>query len=171
MKFEPTNVERLILANQYDILAKLDPSEAAAHRTLAHNLRHGYSYLYHLDTLDLRPELSEGDMRLALDALSLFSSLQDSTKDVDDPDGSLAKAVKWPGFDGNNEIELLGFTNALRENDQYAFLMPNGAVNSGIQTSHMYIRMLSAWKSIGKPHSMTPEQVATVIAARRHPDA
>lgn len=168
MKFEPTDVERLILANQYDILAKLDPEEAEGHRRLAHNLRHGHAPLYTPEKTDLRPRMSDHDTKLVMDALVLHSSLEISVADIDGLD---VEDVKWRGFDGNNETELLGFTAALLEAGQFVFLMPNGAVNSHSETRETYLRMVIAWEGMGKPHKMSAAQVAAIIAARRHPDA
>ena len=166
MNIKPTAVERLILANQYRILAKLEHEEAFERKAEA--LMEGHAFFYG-NVPELYDELSETDTRYVLDVLQLFASLSTSYRQLSDKSGIKPSDVEFYGFDGNNEVDFLGFAQALKKNGRYTETL-SGKLNSHMPTTEMYERMLGGWRKEGSPTAMTRQQILAVIAERTHPD-
>lgn len=72
----------------------------------------------------------------------------------------------------NNEATLLNFTHALKENILYCYIFKDRDLNSHVPMREVYERMLEAWRKLGEPYNpISPQEIQTIIAARRYPDA
>ncbi len=81
----------------------------------------GYKPLYgHVFEYIAQDELSQEQVTHVYDILDVYRDLQASAKKLGDKD--LEETVKFPGFDGNNEPELLGFFRYLKENGRWDFI-------------------------------------------------
>lgn len=118
--------ERLILANQYDILAKLtdDDHEKKHFENLREVFTSGYSLYYSLATEWFSEEVSENECRFVTDVLNLYRVLyfswsrNDEMKEVIDE-----KDVLFNGFDLNDsqEVKYYSFYKFLVEQlDRYS---------------------------------------------------
>jgi len=108
--------ERLILANQYRILELIDEGNTKFYKKAQKIVREGW-------------ELDYGDLTLAVDQdpfprekcdevrriLFMFQALGDSFTALDDTSGLKESAVRFQGFDGNNEPHHLGYLRFLLE--------------------------------------------------------
>jgi uncharacterized protein YfbU (UPF0304 family) len=163
-----TDTERLILANQYEILSKLDPNESDSYAQLSRNLRDGYKWLYDQALAWLSPVLDKESTTLALTILGIYGDMKSSYEQLDDKSGIDVHWVEWPGFDGNNEPELLGFTGALIAAGRFVNTLGKYAKNSHHPTIDGYSRMIGRWKQLGSPrYPYTKEQIQEILAARR----
>lgn len=163
-----TDTERLILANQYEILAALKSDDS--YSRIAEELRDGHEWLYqeHFDYLS--PNLHEEDAEFVVTILGIYSDLRDSYEQLVDKSGMERHQVQFPGFDGNNESELLAFTRALRKSNRFIDTLPEQGKNSHMPTRDIYDRMIAKWDELGKPHfPLSKEQIAELLAARTHP--
>lgn len=179
IKLELSDAERLILANQYDIMARLDRlagEPGSDVEALAEWLRKGYVALYE-DRLDgeLWPALSESKADLVLEILNMYTRLQQSfdllvAADVE-ASGIEADSLRFPGFDGNNDAQLLSFADAMMRDRRYEYLAnAAGRCPSGAVPLDAYLRMLDVLKSLPNiRYELTAAEVALVLAARIHP--
>lgn len=79
--------------------------------------------------------------------------------------------VAFPGFDGNNEPELLSFSKALRDADRFTETVPEGGKNSHCPTTELYGRIIAKWRELGRPgYPIDKETMMAIIDARIHPD-
>jgi uncharacterized protein len=167
MRLPLTDVERLILANQYEILSVLHEDEG--YGNLAKQLRDGHEWLYG-DFQNLAEVMPRSDAEHVLAVLDLYEALADSFESVTDKSGIEVHDVTFPGFDGNNESDYLSFSGALAASGRYVHILgKDGFKNSHMPTTDIYRRMLEKHAQLGKPRLMTKEQIAEVVAARTHP--
>lgn len=163
-----TDVERLLLANQYDILGLLKNEDG--YTTMAENLRDGHKWIYEQHATCISDNLPDDDEEHVLTILGIYSDLRDSYKKLSDKSGIDEKAVTFPGFDGNNEAELLHFAGALSKNGRYLETIGKDARNSHMPTTGMYRRQISEWKNLGSPkYPFSKEQIEKIIDARTYP--
>lgn len=156
MKF--TDTERVILANQYEILGKLDDEQA--YLNLAENLRDGHEWIYN-QKISVSPIFTEEQSDLVVSILDLYDVIQDSFDALSDKGSLTADRVKFPGFDGNNEGEYMRFFSALVENGQFAHVKANK--NSHMQKVSIYKNMLDKWESLGKGYKLSLDDIEAIF--------
>ena len=141
MKF--TDTERLILANQYEILSELRSDKS--YQDLAENLKDGHEWIYN-QHIFLSPIFSEEASDFVVDILSLYEALQTSYKNLTDKGDLTEEKVRFPGFDGNNEGSYMRFFKALIKNGQFSHI--DARTNSHARTLDRYAKMLKKWKTL-----------------------
>lgn len=164
--------QRLVLANQYEILACLDPDGGEDYRDLARQIQSGWP----LDRLSpvswlveaCEDPLTAADQDLVLDLLELFDALQraDGEGKVGDEDRS---AVAFPGFCGNYEGKYLAYLDWLRRQERFNYVrLRNPAdANAHMPTLALYRRMLDKWKELGRPRSLSAADASAIFGERR----
>ena len=167
-KLQLTDTERLFLANQYEIIGILKKDDG--YTQMAENLREGHKWLYEQHATQIADNLPDEDADHVLTILGIYSDLRDSYKQLTDNSGIEVHAVTFPGFDGNNEAELLNFSRALFKNGSYAETIGKDARNSHMPTTDIYRRQIAEWKTLGSPrYPLSKEQIMKIIDARIHP--
>jgi uncharacterized protein YfbU (UPF0304 family) len=164
---ELTDAERLILSNQYQLLAKLEDDEHYA--LMAETLRRGYKWLYdeYLEQT-LWPNVDDDKAEFVVDVLDLYSSMKASYGELEDKSGIEASEVDFPGFDGNNETDLMGFANFLLKHGRFDDVLNEGGNNSHMPTVDIYRRMLQAANDMGDPsYPYSKEQLRQLLDARK----
>lgn len=78
MDIKLTLAERLVLANQYEILCELRNDPYA--KRLAENLRNGYEFLYRDVLESVSPEMDKASTEFVLDTLSMYQAIKNSWK-------------------------------------------------------------------------------------------
>lgn len=166
MDIKLTPNERLILANQYEILGHLNSDPSA--KRLAENLRNGYEFLYRDIIESVSPEMDQQSIEFVLDTLSMYQEIKNSWNELGKPSEIKVTEVEFPGFDGNNEGRLYGFARALAEDNRFnEQLGPQGKNSHSVKVS-TYRRMLAVRKGQGDDYPMTMEQIQEVLAARSY---
>jgi uncharacterized protein YfbU (UPF0304 family) len=170
MYIKLTDAERLILSNQYEILAHIKKDEHYA--LLAETLRDGYELLYQEHFTKLSEVLSPEKVEHVMTILGIYGDMRDSFANLSDKSGIEEQLLVFPGFDGTNEIELLGFTQALlKHGGRFELTIGSTAKNSHMPTTDMYERMISKWKELGNPcYPYSKEQILSILEAQIHPD-
>jgi len=170
MDLDLTRNERLMLANQYAILAKLDDDPDYAR--LATALREGHKYLYSQILDQISEDLPKSKEELVLSILGIYGDLNASYKQLVDKTGIEENDTIFPGFDGNNEGDLLSFSDALTKNGQFDETIGPRGKNSHFPTVDGYRRMIRKAEILGKPlYPYAKDVIEQIIHARRHPDA
>lgn len=166
-------VERMLLAQNFEILAKLNPDDAESYEWKAEALRDGYEPLYswlfewYAQEKDI---VTEEEGEYVYDVLRMYDAIMWSIKQQN---LELPEDVKYyssfPGFDGNDEGKLLGFANHYCTENRYDILKKDGEIpNSHMPTKHRYEAMLRVWQPIKETREglLTEEQVLALLRAR-----
>ena len=163
--------DRLILINQYKILAKLDANDATYYKELIQILENGYEIFYSLLDQWIDDEIPVEKSRFVLNILDLYRAIEDLKRKTKDSRLLQHSYGNFKGFDGNNESEYLGFTRFLIEiqgkfQEQKQYYYENDHLNSHCPMIHKYERMLAKVKegeiSIWQ---MSTEQALSILDA------
>jgi hypothetical protein len=164
--------QRLVLANQYEILANLEPDLADDYLDLAQQVRSWWP----LESLppvrgmsEIREDaLTAQDQGLVLDVLELFDALQRADREgkVGEEDRN---AVAFAGFCGNYEGKYLGFLEWLRDHERFRYVRlrdPEDA-NAHMPMLALYRRMLDKWRELGRPRNLSAAEASAIFGERR----
>ncbi len=162
--------ERLNLLNQYTILRDLaeirnnqdDLDKYDKYITIISN---GYVAEYNnlLDELNENFLTQESD--LVWNILQIYSNIYFSYKQLKKPTITLDQ-IKFPGFDGNHEIEYLCFCEfVLNDLDRFSELKENGRTdfNSHYGCYNKYRNICDMWNNMGKPTILTETQIKQLL--------
>lgn len=168
-KIKLTKTERLILANQYQILEVLGAKEAERYRNHRMALERGYA-LHFTDAFEnISDEMSEEECTFVLDVLSMYRALHASHEKLKDKTDIDASSAQFLGFDGNNEPRHLAYCHYFCEHlGNFSELCP--IPNSHRQMLDIYRRTLRAWEAMGRPHELTKDQIGELQMAQVHPE-
>jgi hypothetical protein len=148
--------KRMVLINQYRILALLDVDDEDHWRQAADMALRGWPAENLPDVEIIRSYLQDAltreDQRFVLDALHVFELLQDGERKGYKPKLEHA-TTKFPGFDGNHETKLMSYARHAVENEARFESIERSAhdFNSHFPAVEMYQRMISAWERLGRP--------------------
>jgi hypothetical protein len=167
-----STTERLILSNQYRILAILCPEEATYFDHARRIVESGYEE--HYDELgDINPDpLSREASKEVLDIMTMFSCLKDAYDRLHDKSDIEEREIRFDGFDGNNEGELLSYADFFcnQEDRRFTDLVSKHVPNRHSPRIEMYRRMLEVFESLPermhRPRELSKESVQKVVAAR-----
>lgn len=162
-----TDTERLLLANQYEILGLLKQDKS--YSQTAENLRNGHKWLYEQHATTISDNLPDAQAERVLSILNIYKDLKDSYQKLSDKSGIEPHLVTFLGFDGNNEADLRIFTQALTENGNYSETIGKTAPNSHMPTTDIYNKMIDAWQKIGKlEYPLSRDQIMSILGDRIH---
>lgn len=163
--------ERLILANQYRILARLYPEEADRHLLCVDILQRGFSAFYGDVFGNIQEEMTRKDREHVVCILRIYEALQNSYAKLHDKSEIDASALRFPGFDGNRESQMLGFARALRESGRFDKVE---TVTPNLDSHHLqwmeYRRMINTWRTFGSPSELTKLRIRRILSASSQPD-
>ncbi|MDX7931357.1 YfbU family protein [Acinetobacter baumannii] len=165
-----TKSERLILINQYKILASLESDNAKYYNELIQILENGYQIFYSSIDQWLESEMTIEDSRFVLEILDLYRSLEDLKRRTQDQNLLDHPYSIFKGFDGNNESEYISFTRFLIDvqgkfQEQKKYLFENDHLNSHMPMVSKYKKMLEKSKSFPDIWSMTVDNALEVLDA------
>lgn len=166
-------VERMLMAQNFQILAKLEPENAETYEWRAEVLRNGYEPLYSwlfewFGQGDSIVTAEEGEY--VYEVLRMYDAITWSIQrqGIELPENLKYRAT-FPGFDGNDEGKLLGFANHYCTEGRYDILKKDGEIpNSHFPTRSTYGPMLSKWQTIkgSREGLLTEEQVLELLRAK-----
>jgi uncharacterized protein YfbU (UPF0304 family) len=159
-------LKRYELINQLLILEKLYPEEAAYYAKNRKALESGYQLHYSWLTENISDGLSEEDCKEVLDILDMYRSITFSWQRLHESE-ELPEKLKFRGFDGNNETELMGYVQyfviELGRFEELAYGNERPYFNSHSRRLEKYKRMLSVWKQYD--FDLTDDQIDSVMGA------
>ena len=166
--------KRMVLANQYRMLAILD-ADSSDHWTKAVNMAQEGWPVESLPDVSmmqsyLRDALTREDQQFVLDALNVFELIQDGIKKGFKPAYDMA-AIKFPGFDGNNETKLMSYARHVVEGEgRFEYVeRSSSSFNSHMPNVELYQRMISAWERRGRITRVDKSLFDALIEAQVHP--
>ncbi len=163
-----SQMERLILVNQYLILENLYPEDARDYALIRRAIECGYESRYCEAFKHLCPDnevLSEAEGERVHKILDMFRALKCSYNKLDDKAGIEPKKVALWGFDGNNESVYMGYARYLIEDCQaWGELREDAVFNRHLPSLSRYNRMLEVWNSYGNDkYMLSKEQILSII--------
>jgi uncharacterized protein YfbU (UPF0304 family) len=164
-----SKTERLILTNQYRILEKLFPSESESYSQFQKILENGYQLHYCEIFQNINEEpMPREQSREVLDILNMYQEMNNCYDRLDDKSGIDPQDLKFPGFDGNNETELLSYARYYVEDLGRYSRLGITYFNSHHPTIEMYRRMLEEYRKA--TIAVQKDDVIRILAAGIHPD-
>lgn len=163
---EMTHAQRLILSNQYQIMAMLDPDHAPRYRRLQTIIEHGYG----LQMRELDHEfgaLPEALCRTILEIMEMYHALQVSFELLNTSDGVDPRRLVFRGFDATTEARYLGYVRFLTESEGRYPQFEAGAHHFDAQIAmwDKYQRMLAAWRACPRQYHLSAVEIAQIINA------
>ncbi|MDT3668953.1 MAG: YfbU family protein [Aromatoleum sp.] len=167
---EITKRDRLILINQYRILASLNKNEADHYEELISILENGYAIFYSQLDEWISDEMPEEEGRFVLEVLDLYRAVEDVKRASKDSRLLAHHYAFFRGFDGNNETEYMSFCRFLIEKqgkfqEQKQYLLKNDNLNSHMPMIEKYRRMLDEAKNLPSKWSMSADEALRVLDA------
>lgn len=168
-----SQVERLMLSNQFKILERLYPEEKEFFEEDRKAIEEGYVIHYKeiLDRFVSPDELSEEASREVLDILSMYRSITFSYEDLsieEKEEFSRKYDIKFEGFDANDpyEIKLLMYTRYfIVDKERFQELLNNKEYpdfNSHRQMLGKYRRMLILYNNF-ESHKLNKDQITELL--------
>jgi hypothetical protein len=142
----PSWTERLILANQYEILSVLHKNESFA--LMAESFRAGHEWLYKKCFDQFLDNMPSDHANHVVTILYLYELLQSSYSELKDKSGIDVDRLCFPGFDFHDENELFVFAEALLKRGFYENTIGTEVKRASGTTTEMYQRMIQAKKKI-----------------------
>jgi len=190
-----TFLERKTLSMLHRILARLIEEDdsggpeggADDQRQLAEVLEQGFTGEYWLEAAGFSTELTLRDCRRVNDFLEMFRICQYSIRRLGETGVTvpteLSRSLTFRGFDHNRPLEhhMSMYVKHLVEDERWSEIAPlleKTGGNSHIPMLETYDRMLAEYRRLMDPRqraafddfALTAEELATIAAARIHPD-
>lgn len=161
---ELSKKDRLLLINQYRILASLEKDEASHYNELIQILENGYSIFYSMIDTMIDEGMSEEKSKFVLDILDLYRAIEDVKRKSQSDVIENHPYSYFMGFDGNNETELMAFSRFLVQvqgkfREQEKYLRKNDNMNSHMPMFKKYSRMLTE----SRKHDIWRMNIDTVV--------
>ncbi|HYE28842.1 MAG TPA: YfbU family protein [Allosphingosinicella sp.] len=165
--------KRMVLANQYRMLARLDSPNADYWQRAAAVAED----LWPVESLPGVARLTEAaaspltreHQEFVVDILQIYRLLQDA--ELEGMAAADGRGADFPGFDGNYETKLMGYARHLVEHEQRftSVRTVSRDYNSHWPTVESYARMIAAWDRQGRPLRLSREQFDELLAERARP--
>ena len=163
-----SRTERWMLANQYRILAALDPTRAAKYNDCVLALEKGYAKV--IDRMSAHVSRDDTDHKESEEVdeiLTMFDALQRAAR-VQDDDAIDPIDVQFPGFDGKTEADYLGYAQFLLERERWPeHLDAARNLDTRAPMLRQYRRMLDEWKRRGRTADLDARDIAAIANTRK----
>lgn len=159
--------ERLMLANQYRILAAVCPDEAEHYELRYEIVSKGYEREYSSLFDDIATPLNNDIAEFVIEVLRLHRALYVSRRNLPDKGEVTEHDIYFAGFDGNDEIDYLMYAEFyLVTRKAFGELRREDGYNSHSGTIGRYRDMLKQWEKLGKRQNLTAEEIKQVLKAQ-----
>lgn len=167
-----TLAERLILINQYRILANQDPSLKTECDYNIRVLEAGFEIEYRDLHSDLDPDvITVEQSRQVLDIFEMYRALQGSYDKLGRPDSISEEDLLFQGFDGNNEAGYVDYAyHVLDEQGRYESLDRVDDLGGYPNSLSVYGRMLEEWRYLGRNFNLSEAEITHILLEKIHPD-
>jgi uncharacterized protein YfbU (UPF0304 family) len=171
-----SRIERIILANQMQILQAVGPKgerDYFAHAEEA--LRMGYEYEYDDLFQSVYAEgLTEDECREVWDTLAMHDWLRTSCEKLADKTDIDEYDLSFHGYDGNNETLFMTYLEyVVEKKNRFVDLVKNREFNSHSQVRDAYQRMLRKFDQITsgrRGQLLTKREIQEIVYERVHPE-
>nr|WP_086941031.1 YfbU family protein [Thaumasiovibrio occultus] len=165
---EMTNAQRLILSNQYYLMAKLTPEHANKYRRLQTIIERGYCLQMRELSRDFG-ELSEERCRQVIDFMEMHHAMQESHRmlDAEEQKQISARRLQFLGFDAATESQLMHYVRFLTEEEGLypQFDREEHHFNSQVPMFDKYSRMLQTWRHCPRQYHLCTTELQQILSA------
>ncbi|WP_434359457.1 YfbU family protein [Parasalinivibrio latis] len=165
---EMTHAQRLILSNQYSLLAQLDPENAKKYRRLQTIVERGYALQMREVEKDFG-ELPEQQCRDIIDYMEMYHALQESFRmlaEKDQPQVDQRRLQFW-GFDAATEGHLMHYVRFLTDSEGLypQFDKTEHHFNAQVPMLEKYTRMLKTWRNCPRQYHLSATEICKILNA------
>ncbi|MFC0309462.1 YfbU family protein [Gallibacterium trehalosifermentans] len=163
---EMTSTQRLILANQYELMALLNPEQAAYYRRLKTIVQSGFAK--ELQELDKGfSYLTEAECKMVRDTLEMYHALQVSYNNLQDPSAVSAHQIKFVGYCAVREKKYCQYVKFLRETEKLYTDVVFYTEDSDAQVcmAEKYQKMLAMWRACPHEYHLSVEEIRKILNA------
>ncbi|CAH0533961.1 hypothetical protein VST7929_01843 [Vibrio stylophorae] len=165
---EMTNAQRLILSNQYYLMAQMDPDNAAKYRRLQTIVERGYALQIQELSKDFG-ELNETTCRLVIEVMEMHHALQESHRmlEADEQAQVDPRRLQFLGFDAATESALMHYVRFLTSSEGLypQFDKADHHFNSQVPMMEKYQRMLKTWKNCPRQYHLCATELQQILGA------
>jgi uncharacterized protein YfbU (UPF0304 family) len=165
-----TKKDRLILINQFEILAALNPASKSHYDEVVEILVNGYKIFYSEfdDWVANDRPVEEG--RFVLEILGLYRVIEDVKRKTENQQLNAHRYSFFRGFDGNTETGYMLFCRFLIETqgkfqEQRPYLSRNDNLNSHTPLVEKYQRMIDKAPKPPELWEMTADEALSILDA------
>ena len=163
---EMTHAQRLILSNQYKMMAMLEPDNAERYRRYQTIIERGYGL--QLRELDKEfGELTEATCRQLIDIMEMHHALHVSWSNLKDANAIEERRLAFLGFDAATEARYLGYVRFMVNIEGRYTQFDSGTHGFNAQTPmwEKYQRMLAVWHTCPRQYHLSANEIAQIINA------
>ncbi|PYG50242.1 hypothetical protein DEU53_102200 [Pantoea sp. AG1095] len=163
---EMTHAQRLILSNQYKMMAMLEPDNSERYRRYQTIIERGYGL--QLRELDKEfGELTEATCRLLIDIMEMHHALHVSWSNLKDGSAIDERRLAFLGFDAATEARYLGYVRFMVNVEGRYTHFDSGTHGFNAQTPmwEKYQRMLTVWHTCPRQYHLSANEIAQIINA------
>ena len=163
---EMTHAQRLILSNQYQMMAMLEPDNAERYRRYQTIIERGYGL--QLRELDKEfGELSEATCRTLIDIMEMHHAMQVSFSNLKEACNIEARQLAFLGFDAATEARYLGYVRFMVSVEGRYTHFDSGTHGFNAQTPmwEKYQRMLAVWHTCPRQYHLSANEIAQILNA------
>lgn len=165
---EMTNAQRLILSNQYYLMAKLTPENAEKYKRLQTIVERGYE----LQMREMSKEygcLVEDECREVIDIMEMYHAMQESNKMLSDEERNDVdqRRLQFLGFDIAAEAQLVNYVRFLIDSEGLYPQFDKGDhhFNSHVPMLEKYRRMLVTWRNCPRQYHLSAAEFRQIFNA------
>lgn len=163
-----TDAQRLILSNQYQLMAQLDPQQAQKYRRLQTIVERGYG----LQMSELNQnygQLNNDQCREIIEIMEMYHAMQESNKILNDNERQQVdqRRLEFLGFDLATEAQQVHYVRFLTSSEGLysQFDQQQHHFNSQIPMLAKYRRMLSTWKNCPRQYHLSAAEFKQIFSA------
>jgi uncharacterized protein len=162
--------DRVLLINQYKLLAALYKEEEAHYRELISILENGYEIFYSMIDEWISGDMPTIEGKFVLNILDLYRAIDDLKRSSKSQELADHQYSFFLGFDGNKETEYMGFSRFLIDEqgmfeEQQQYFLKNDHLNSHMPMIGKYKRMLEVAATVPEVRSMTVQDALRILEA------
>ncbi|WP_171654563.1 YfbU family protein [Paenibacillus foliorum] len=161
-----SNVERLVLSNQYKILMDLNPDEVDYYEEKLKIVQNGYTHYYNDLFSEIDEELPEHISQEVVAVLNMYRAINFSYDDLkDDEKQEIPKhRVEFEGFDGNEEPQHYSFCRfVIEDSNRFQELHNKNGYNAHRDVLPKYRRMLIVWEKLGRKTDLSRDEIISLV--------
>ncbi len=159
-----SDVERIILANQYKILARLYPDSAKKYTQFKKIVEGGFETEYPRLRAGFADDSDPESCQEVANILEMFRALDIASKSLGDLSDLKTHRMKFQGFDGHHEGPQLDYVRHVMKQGRWEESNREDLDSHRLMLPR-YRRMLERWQSCPEPWELTKEDVAYIVAA------
>ena len=167
-----TRLDRLKLANQYKILAKLYPDEADEYERYIEIVERGYAFEYGDLFYPIEAEIGDELCREVLGVLNLHRALSQGFSQAGEQSLVKKEEIEFRGYDGNNESDQMAFAQYfIAKKGRFEELYISDDFNTHCPMTNRYRAMFEAWREIPaeRAFDLTIQEIRDILDVRLAP--